>query len=181
MNQNNLKYYQIAVMNMSIQGEGVYTEALQSYFQAAEVSAPPDPVLLMRRNKVFVYCGIAENAGKAFVLCGTSGCGKSSALLDSLQKDGFKYLADDFGIVGKDGRAYRELKQLSEILNNIRAVGDAEIRNSYPEPAQLEVRYEQLLREGLTGKNIGLLEVPLKADPREIVDAMLDESLNHED
>ena len=239
------------------------------------------PVLLMRRNKVFVHCGIAENAGKAFVMCGTGGCGKTSTLMEFLSKEGFKYLAEDFGILGKDGRAYfmpkkmaiyqsdakyknpdvvkglrklpltyrvhwkffelckwnpryrfapkelfgeervakdamlnkviyvsrvrenmplrysaidieelctkirhasfRELKQLSEILNNIRAVGDAEIRNSYPEPAQLETRYEQLLREGLTGKNIGLLEVPLKADPREIVDTMLDASLNHED
>ena len=385
MDQNNLKYYQIAGMNMSIQGEGAYTEALQSYFQAAEVSVPSDPillsviieddpakvaisakyyslsgkisfnntdycvrepgfvysvlhlfddtepvvlkvcctrkkslrsqigilinshgigleriedrfvdsimnyscffylfpVLLMRQNKVFLHCGIAENAGKAFVMCGTGGCGKTSTLMELLSKEGFKYMAEDFGILGNDGMAYympkkmaiyqsdakyknpdvvkglrklpltyrahwkffelckqnpryrftpkelfgeervakegtldkviylsrvredvpltysdisieelcskirhasfRELKQLSEILNNIRAVGDAEIRNSYPELAQLEARYEQLLREGLTGKKIGLLEVPLKADPSEIVDAMLDESSNNED
>ena len=380
MNHDNVKYYQIAGINMSIQGKGAYTEALQNYFQTEEVSVPSDsvllsviveddpakvaisakyyslsgkisfdntaycvqeqgfvysvlnlfhdtepvvlrvcctakknlssqigafinphgvglrciedrfidsimnyscffyifPVLLMRRNKVFVHCGIVENLGNAFVMCGTGGCGKTSTLMEFLSKEGYKYLAEDFGILSKDGRAYfmpkkmaiyqsdakyknpdvikglkklpltyrahwkffelckrnpryrfapkellgeervakegmlnkviyvsrvrenmlmtyssinmaelctkirhasfRELKQLSEILNNIRAVGDAEIRNSYPELAQLEAKYEQLLKESLTGKSIGLLEVPLKANPRNIVDAMLDKA-----
>ena len=379
MNQVNIKYYQIAGINMSIQGEGIYAESLRSYFQTEEIQTPSesvllkvvvenDPakvtvpakyyslsgkiafnstaycvqeqgyvysvsnlfgatepvvlricctkkknlrnqiralisphsvglgrvqdrfvdsvmnyscflyifaVLLMRQDKAFVHCGIFENEGNAFVMCGTGGCGKTSTLLDALQGDGIKYLAEDFGILGKDGKAYympkrmaiyqsdakyknpdvikglkklpltyrahwkffelckrnpryrfapmelfgeervaregklhkvvymsrvqqnmgltyedidigelctkirhasfRELKQLSEILNNIRAVGDAEIRTFYPELTLLEMRYEQLLKEILTGRNIGWLQVPLKANPEEIVAGMMGE------
>ena len=238
-------------------------------------------ILLMRQDKVFVHCGIFENAGNAYVMCGTGGCGKTSTLLDALQRDGIKYLAEDFGILGKDGKAYympkkmaiyqsdakyknpdvikglkklpltyrahwkffelckrnpryrfapeellgkervakegklhkilymsrvrqdmaltredididelctkirhasfRELKQLSEILNNIRAVGDARIRDSYPELTQLELRYEQLLKAILASRNIGWLQVPLKAKPRKIVDGVMGERSEKKD
>lgn len=385
MNHDNIKYYQIAGINMSIQGEGIYAESLCSYFQTEEIQVPSEPVLLqiivendpakvaipakyyslsgkiavndtaycvqeqgyvysvsnlfsttesvelricctrrkslrsqiralksphsvglgraqdrfvdsvmnyacflyifavllMRQDKIFVHCGIFKNAGSAFVMCGTGGCGKTSALLAALQKNGFKYLAEDFGILGKDGKAYympkrmaiyqsdakyknpdvvkglkalpliyrmhwklfelckrnpryrfapmelfgeervakegilhkvlyvsrvrqdmaltceditidelctkirhasfRELKQLSEILNNIRAVGDEAIRNSYPELTQLEMRYEQLLKAILADRNIGWLKVPLKANPREIVDGMMGERSEKKD
>ena len=207
MNHDNIKYYQIAGINMSIQGEGIYAESLRSYFQTEENQTPPEsvllqvvvendpakvtvpakyyslsgkiafnstaycvqekgyvysvsnlfsatepvvlricctkkknlrnqiralrnphcvglgraqdrfadsvmnyacflyifPVLLMRQDKIFIHCGIFENAGSAYVMCGTSGCGKTSALMDVLQKNGFKYLADDFGILGGGG------------------------------------------------------------------------------
>ncbi len=235
-------------------------------------------VLLLRRDKIFVHCGIVEKADAAFVMCGTGGCGKTSTLFNILQKGEYRYLAEDFGILGKDGYAYympkkmavyqsdakyknpdvlkalkklpltyrlhwklfelvklnpryrfvpealfsearvakkapvhkivylsrvrqdapmkslsisidelctkirlasfRELRQLSEILFNIRAVGNADTRKCYPEPAKLEEAYEQLLRTILTDKPIGLLEVPLKAGPREIANYIISDAVD---
>lgn len=232
-------------------------------------------VLLMRADikKIFVHCGIAKYMGKAIVLAGTSGCGKTSTLLSLLQRKGYKYIADDFGILGSDGNAYymqkkmavyqsdakyknpdvikalkklpirefvnwrffsfmarnpryrfipqqlfgenriakkgkidtiiymsrisqnasasrqiikkeelctkirhasfRELKELSEILNNIRAVGDENIRNAYPAIEELEREYEQVILEILSNTKIGMLEVPLRVNPDDIADMLL--------
>lgn len=231
-------------------------------------------VLLMRRGKIFVHCGIVEHINQAFVLAGTSGCGKTSTLLSFLQKRDFKYIADDFGILGNDGNVYymqkktavyqsdakyknpdvmkalkklpfrhrihwgifrlmkmnpryrfipqqlfgeervakkgkaavivymsripqnasisrqdikmeelciklrnasfRELRELSEILYNIRAVGDENTRNAYPAVSQLEKVYDEVLMKALSDKAIGVLEVPLKVNPDDIAETLLE-------
>lgn len=231
-------------------------------------------ILLMRQKKVFVHSGIVDNDGKAIVIGGTGGCGKTSTLLAFLQNKRFKYVAEDFGIMGSNGITYytpkkiaiyqsdakyknpdvvsalkrinlkhqllwnffrvlgmnprfrftpeqlfnneriikeseidciiymsrvsegdiskvnvsdielctklryasfRELKELSEILSNIRAVGDINIRNAYPDISELGEEYEKILLNIIGEHRICWLKVPLKIEPQKIIDYILKE------
>ena len=69
--------------------------------------------------------------------------------------------------------AFRELGELNEILNNIRAVGDENTRKAYPELHKIEEEYEHMLFEMLFDKRIGVMEVPLKAIPEDIMNNIL--------
>lgn len=229
-------------------------------------------VLLMRRGKIFVHCGIVEHLNKAIVLAGTGGCGKTSTLFSFLQNKDFKYIAEDFGILGDDGNVYymqkkmavyqsdakyknpdvmkalkklpfrhrmhwglfrlmkmnpryrfipqqlfgedrvakkgktdiivymsripqnasvskqdikieelctkirnasfRELRELIEILYNIRAVGDENTRKAYPAVSELEKEYDEVLKQVLSNKVTGVLEVPLKVNPDDIAEIL---------
>lgn len=231
-------------------------------------------VILMRQDKIFVHSSMIERNGNALVLAGTGGCGKTSTLLKLMEQKGYKYLGEDFGVLGCDGIAYytpkkmaiyqsdakygnpdvmkalnelpvrerlqwkflialgknpryrftpqqlfgdsrierqgeirtivymsrvsgknvfrasadqselctkirhatfRELKELAEILNNIRAVGDKSVRKFYPELSQIECQYEHLLKKILSNKTTGMLNVPLKVSPDEIAENIVDE------
>ncbi len=61
---------------------------------------------LMKHDKVFVHSGIVSCGEEAIVIAGTGGCGKTSTLLQLLDMPGFKYIAEDFGIIGGNGKTY---------------------------------------------------------------------------
>lgn len=70
-------------------------------------------ISLIKKGTSFIHAGIAENDGKALVLSGTSGCGKTSLMLELVNKHGFQYLAEDFGIVDEKGLAHFSPKTIS--------------------------------------------------------------------
>lgn len=228
-------------------------------------------MVLMKYNKVFVHCGIVTYKEQAIVMTGTSGCGKTSGLLQFLDSPLSKYIADDFGILSEKGAffipkkvaiyqsdakyknkniikalkglslkekiswnvfrtlglnpryrfepyrifgdagickfaevssiayiarsnvvktvryeigeeqliekitsaSFRELRELYEILYNIRAVGNEEVNNTYPSLEQLQNDYKEILEKSLKGHELCLIEVPVKAAPTEIVETLL--------
>ena len=71
--------------------------------------------------------------------------------------------------------SFRELRELHEILCNIRAVGDGRIREVYPSLEQIQSEYKAILQKSLKNQKVGLLEVPLKVSPIETVNMMLED------
>lgn len=65
--------------------------------------------------------------------------------------------------------SFRELKELNEILNNIRAVGDESIRSHYPSIHDLEKEYENILMKIIKEVKSCQMAVPLKINPEEII------------
>ena len=63
-------------------------------------------MVLMKHNRIFVHSGMATYKGKAVVLTGTGGCGKTSTLLQFLDFPEGRYIAEDFGILDEKGIAY---------------------------------------------------------------------------
>jgi len=227
------------------------------------------PFVLMKYNKVFIHSGVITQGNEAVIMAGTSGCGKTSALMEFLNRSGCKYVADDFGILDSSGQAwfipkktaiyqsdakygnmhivkalknislkekffwqvfkllglnprcrfspyelfnevgiskkaklkklvyltrkntkdfnktsitheeiterimissFRELKELNNILGNIRSDGDDDIRVNYPAMEILQEQYKTILYEALKEVEVGLLELPINAVPSDIVD-----------
>lgn len=231
-------------------------------------------MILMKYNKVFVHSAIVEYKGDAIVITGTSGCGKTSTLLQFLEKQECKYISEDFSIIDDNGNVYftpkkmavyqsdakyknknvlkalkgmtviekfywnifkimgqnprhrfdpheffgvdkiskvskvkkviymsrkenteinkcelsekeivekisyasfRELRELYEVLYNIRAVGDEKIREAYPPLEHIQTNYKTILEKALKNGKTGLLEVPLKISPIEIVSRLAED------
>ena len=61
---------------------------------------------------------------------------------------------------------------MSEILYNIRAVGDENTRMAYPAVSELEKEYDEVLKQALSNKVTGVLEVPLKVNPDDIAEIL---------
>ena len=68
---------------------------------------------LLKRNKTFLHAGIFSKNGEAIAITGTGGSGKTSSLFKVLEDKEYKYLAEDFGIIGKDIKTYYNPKPLS--------------------------------------------------------------------
>lgn len=231
-------------------------------------------MVLMKYNKAFVHSGIVSCEGTAIVIAGTGGCGKTSTLLQFLERSECKYIAEDFGIIGDDGYVYftpkkaaiyqsdaryknrnvlnalrrmtlvekffwnsfkimrknprrrfspydffgnnkinksakireviymtrkesnsvkkleideeriaekiscasfRELRELYEILYNIRAVGNEKIREAYPPLERIQSDYCMILLKAVKNAKTGLIEVPLKISPCEIVNTIVED------
>ena len=60
-------------------------------------------ICLMKKKQAFVHSGMMANAEGGFVIAGTSGCGKTSTMMELLQRDGWKYMAEDFGVMDAEG------------------------------------------------------------------------------
>lgn len=56
----------------------------------------------LKYDRAFVHSGMAAKRGMGVVLSGAGGCGKTSAVSEMLN-EGWKYIAEDFGVVGADG------------------------------------------------------------------------------
>ena len=63
-------------------------------------------VVLLRHGKCFVHSGIFADDAGAHVVAGSAGCGKTSTLLKAMENPKCRYIDEDFGILGEDGRAY---------------------------------------------------------------------------
>lgn len=228
-------------------------------------------ITLMKREQVFVHCGMMQSPDKerGTILTGTGGCGKTSMMMEIITHAGYRYMAEDFGIVGADGSIYdmqkkaaiyqsdvkwgnpylkkaianlpaiqriewtlkkmlrrnprhyfkpselfggdighkaqlekvfylkravndsniqriplaaeqlaeraktatfREVKELYEILGNIRAVGGNAFYESYPSISELETKYKSILVKALDGVKCFELEVPMNVNPKYAVD-----------
>lgn len=56
----------------------------------------------LKYDRAFVHSGMAAKSNMGVVFAGTGGCGKTSAISEMLN-DGWKYVAEDFGIISADG------------------------------------------------------------------------------
>jgi hypothetical protein len=70
-------------------------------------------VRLLRRGVTSVHAGIAELETGAVAIAGTGGSGKTSLLFSLLERDGARYLAEDFGILASDGAVHLSPKAIS--------------------------------------------------------------------
>lgn len=71
--------------------------------------------------------------------------------------------------------AFRELKELAELLNNILAVGDCSIREKYPALEELKSKYKDILEDALSDQVLRFeIKVPLKASPSQIIESISD-------
>lgn len=245
---------------------GVFTHDVANYSCLWYIFA----MTLMKYDQLFIHCGMmskeADNEG--IILTGTGGCGKTSIMMELITNSGYRYMAEDFGIVDKSGDLYdmqkkaaiyqtdvkwgnrylkkavsnlpftqrlewglkkaahrnpvhffkpieifgnevqnhsklkkifylkraqkgteiqcrtltseqvaeraktasfRELKELYEILGNIRAVGGDKYYDSYPSLFTIERKYKEILLSSLNGVDCKELEVPLNVKPKDTV------------
>ena len=70
--------------------------------------------------------------------------------------------------------SFRELKELYEILTNIRAVSGDTYADAYPKVSELEDRYISILKRALEGANLLHLNLPLGVDPKDTARLILD-------
>lgn len=70
-------------------------------------------VRLLAHDATSVHAGVAELPSGAVAIAGTGGSGKTSLLFSLLERDGARYLAEDFGILGSDGIAHLSPKAIS--------------------------------------------------------------------
>ena len=70
-------------------------------------------IRLLKQYKSFLHAGVVDNNGFATVITGTGGCGKTSTLFKILENQDTKYIAEDFGIVDKNGYTYYNPKPVS--------------------------------------------------------------------
>lgn len=227
-------------------------------------------ITLMKYGQLFVHCGMMskETDNEGIILTGTGGCGKTSIMMELITNSGYRYMAEDFGIVDKSGNLYdmqkkaaiyqsdvkwgnrylkaaitklkytqriewmlkkyakrnprhyfkpselfgeeishkahlkkvfflkrtnigseitckslssnqvaeqtktasfREIKEIYEILGNIRAVGGDNYYNDYPSVYELEKRYKDILIEGLNNVECYELVVPSDLTPKAAV------------
>lgn len=69
--------------------------------------------------------------------------------------------------------AFRELKELFEILTNIRAVGGRDYFNSFPDIHELQRNYLEIIYQALDKTDFFEIEVPFKASPSDTVKIVL--------
>jgi len=67
--------------------------------------------LLQWPNKILVHAGAVEKDGHAILFPAAGGVGKTSIVM-SLSKKGFRYLGDDWVIMGADGKAFPFFKTM---------------------------------------------------------------------
>ena len=70
--------------------------------------------------------------------------------------------------------SFRELKELYEILSNIRAVGGVEYYNDYPSVFELENQYTEIMYNAFKDVECYELLVPLRVNPKDTVKFIID-------
>lgn len=75
---------------------------------------------LLKRDKTFLHAGIFSKNKEAIAITGTGGSGKTSSLFKILENKEYKYLSEDFGIIGKDLKTYYNPKPLSIYESDIK-------------------------------------------------------------
>lgn len=77
------------------------------------------PVALMKYNRLFLHCGAMEKDGKAVIITGTGGSGKTGTQLLAMSDYGYRYMADDFCILSTSGMAYYFPKKIKIYQSDI--------------------------------------------------------------
>lgn len=82
----------------------VFTSAVTNYTCLWYIFA----ITLMKKDQAFIHCGMMANRKNksGIILTGTGGCGKTSLMMELITNGSYQYMAEDFGIVGKDGKLY---------------------------------------------------------------------------
>lgn len=70
-------------------------------------------IKLLQKNKSFLHAGVFDLNGNASIITGTGGCGKTSTLFKILEDKDSSYIAEDFGIIDKNGYTYYNPKPVS--------------------------------------------------------------------
>jgi hypothetical protein len=70
-------------------------------------------VELLKKNISFIHSGVFSLKGKATLIAGTGGCGKTSTLFKLLENKDSKYISEDFGIIDDNGYTYYNPKPVS--------------------------------------------------------------------
>lgn len=87
-------------------------------------------ITLMKYNKIFVHSGMAAKNGKGMILTGTSGCGKTSGMMELITNEEYKYVSEDFGILSGDGIIY-DMQKKSCIYQSDVKWGNMYLKNAY--------------------------------------------------
>ena len=77
-------------------------------------------ISLMKYDSVFVHAGVVSKNGRAVMLAGSGGCGKTSTIMDFLKKDGWQYISEDFAIVHKSGIVYPFPRKMAIYSSDLR-------------------------------------------------------------
>lgn len=77
------------------------------------------PVALMKYDRLFFHCGAMEKDGKAVIITGTGGSGKTGTQLLAMSDYGYRYMADDFCILSSSGMAYYFPKKIKIYQSDI--------------------------------------------------------------
>ena len=224
-------------------------------------------ITLLKKGCAFIHSGMMSVNDHGFCLSGTSGCGKTSTMINMVSEHGYDYISEDFGIMDSNGYLYnmpkkcaiyqsdakwgnpyitkalsvvpffkrlewkikksmgrnpvyyfspielfgdkigdnkkikmiyylvrtnngksiynniiskeelaeratissfRELKELYDILTNIRAVGGEKYYNMYPSMKELMDKHKKIILSGLNNVKCYEIMIPLKIDPYEI-------------
>jgi hypothetical protein len=76
---------------------------------------------LARKSATFVHGAAFEQNGKAVLLAGSGGCGKTSTLLLALKQPNTRYLAEDFATLSTDGDVYYTPKTVTLYRSDVEA------------------------------------------------------------
>jgi len=68
---------------------------------------------LLKKGSAFIHAGVLNSKNGATIITGTGGCGKTSTLFKILENTEYSYIAEDFGIVDKNGITYYNPKPVS--------------------------------------------------------------------
>lgn len=75
---------------------------------------------LMKKNSIFVHCGMMAKVGRGMLLTGTSGCGKTSTMMELITKSGYAFMAEDFGILRQDGMMFDMQKKAAVYQSDVK-------------------------------------------------------------
>jgi hypothetical protein len=238
---------------------------------------PVMSLVLLKLDKAFVHGAVVSRNGNGWLSAGTGGCGKTSVGMQAVDSGLFKYVADDFCVIDKNGQspyfpkklaiyetdrkygnktisdaikklafsdylawklntalgkncryrfdaptiftddrierntkivdaiyfmrsntnelsdsnipedelysrmteaAFRELSAIYEWLQNIHAVGGKEYQNNYPYIEELKRQHTNVLKKNLSDTRRFLFEIPLKYEPKKVVQRYLEISEN---
>ena len=75
---------------------------------------------LMKKNSIFVHCGMMAKNGKGMLLTGTGGCGKTSTMMELITNSGYSFMAEDFGILRQDGVIFDMQKKAAVYQSDVK-------------------------------------------------------------
>lgn len=75
---------------------------------------------LLKQECVFVHSGVVEKKDEAVILAGSGGCGKTSTIMELLQREGWKYISEDFAIISAEGKVYNFPRKLAIYASDLR-------------------------------------------------------------
>jgi len=92
-------------------------------------------IVLLRKRCSFIHASALEADGNGIVFTGTGGCGKTSTTLKLMEEEKYRYLAEDFGIVGSGGELYYNPKFVTLYSSDLRhgqRIGEGYIHDRMP-------------------------------------------------
>ncbi len=76
--------------------------------------------VLMKKGAGFIHASSLERNGKGLLFAGAGGCGKTSTTFKLLEDECYRYMAEDFSILGNDGSLHYSPKAMSIYASDLR-------------------------------------------------------------